>query len=440
MGAGASAQKAGKDKPDAAGALSAAADDAAAGKLDAAKKIFKAIDKNKNGKLSKDEIKEAVKSYGKSIKSVWTATHIAETIAFYDRDKDGELNEAEFLEAIKELNKRAAEPKVPAREESQAVKDHRALFDKHKDKESGEFTLKHMAALLREINENEGIWDDNQFGLIVKSELAKASGSDEKKPKLGVDCFLAWYPGFYDSQVKAIIDQRERDRAARQAAKEAGSKPSFEGAVWSCPMEKLMEAYEQCWKNEVTPLLIDCTTPDDADRQGSFSPLETFFSYSSDAYIEMKKAVVETGMKKTKTVAEVQDEFAKTLLRALKQGQNFILLLSNAAPPFTSKFASAAHLPKEVLDAKEVKKVLGPDAELEKSWVYPVVENGDKQAWQSNDVTLLAKNGIAHQNFRTVVVTKFEPDDYADFLSNGNEWPLELMQPIKVFTQDRSSG
>ena len=31
-----------------------------------------------------------------------------------------------------------------------------------------------MAALLREINENEGIWDDNQFGLIVKSELAKA--------------------------------------------------------------------------------------------------------------------------------------------------------------------------------------------------------------------------------------------------------------------------
>ena len=33
-------------------------------------------------------------------------------------------------------------------------------------------------------------------------------------------------------------------------------------------MEKLMEAYEQCWKNEVTPLLIDCTTPDDADRQG----------------------------------------------------------------------------------------------------------------------------------------------------------------------------
>ena len=59
-------------------------------------------------------------------------------------------------------------------EESQAIKDHRALFDKHKDKESGEFTLKHMAALLREINENEGIWDDNQFGLIVKSELAKA--------------------------------------------------------------------------------------------------------------------------------------------------------------------------------------------------------------------------------------------------------------------------
>ena len=31
-------------------------------------------------------------------------------------------------------------------------------------------------------------------------------------------------------------------------------------------------------------------------RGAAFSPLETFFSYSSDAYIEMKKAVVETGM------------------------------------------------------------------------------------------------------------------------------------------------
>ena len=42
------------------------------------------------------------------MKSVWTATHITETIAFYDRNKDGELNEEEFIECIKELNTRGA--------------------------------------------------------------------------------------------------------------------------------------------------------------------------------------------------------------------------------------------------------------------------------------------------------------------------------------------
>ena len=32
-----------------------------------------------------------------------------------------------------------------------------------------------------------------------------------------------------------------------------------------------------------------------------------------------------------------------------------------------------------------------------------------------------------------VVVTKFSLEDYAEFL--GEEWPLSLMQPIKVFTE-----
>ena len=61
--------------------LKEASEAALAGKLSVAQKIFKEIDTNKDGKLSKDEILAAVKKFGKDAKSVWTATHITETIA-----------------------------------------------------------------------------------------------------------------------------------------------------------------------------------------------------------------------------------------------------------------------------------------------------------------------------------------------------------------------
>ena len=87
--------------------------------------------------------------------------------------------------------------------------------------------------------------------------------------------------------------------------KAALSKPVFEGYVWSCPMSKLMDAYAAAWAADKTPLLVDCTLPSDAEP-GAFSPLETFFSYSSEGIIELKKAVVQVSAKKEKTVAEVQ--------------------------------------------------------------------------------------------------------------------------------------
>lgn len=400
------------------------------------KKLFKVIDANNDKFVTVKEIQAAIKKHGKDISAKWPPATISETVTFFDRDKDGKLSEKEFLECLAELKKREEAESAPKKEtpkENPVAIEAKAKYDTYKDKSEGTFVLKQMAKLIRDINDEEGIWDDSQFGTVVKAELAKASGSDEKKPKLGMDCFLAWYPGFYEGQVKAILDQREKDAAARKAAKAAASKPTFEGDVWSCPMENLIDAYEQAGKAGKTPLLIDCTTPEEAERTASFSPLETFFSYSSEAYIELKKAVVETGFKKEKTVEEVQEEFAKTLLRAMKQGQMLVLLCSNSAPPFTSKFSAPHALPMEVLDAKKVQQVIGPDAKLEESWVQAVTEFADKKNWQTSDVTLLSKMGIVHQNFKTVVVTKFEPDDYAGFLES--EWPLDLMQPIKVFTR-----
>lgn len=214
--------------------------------------------------------------------------------------------------------------------------------------------------------------------------------------------------------------------------KAAASTPTFEGAVWSCPMSKLMDAYQAAWAADRTPLLIDCTTPSDADA-GTFSPLETFFSYSSEAVIELKKAVVEVSAKKEKTVAQVQDEFAQVLLRALKQGQMLVLLCANAAPPFRTKFSAPHALPAELMDVKQVKPVLGADGKVEGAWPEALIRHADESGWPIKDITLLAQHGTVHDNFRVVVVTKFKLEDYADFL--GDEWPLEQMQPIKVFTE-----
>ena len=43
--------------------------------------------------------------------------------------------------------------------------------------------------------------------------------------------------------------------------KVATSTPAFDGAVWSCPMSKLMDAYKAAWDADRMPLLIDCYTP-----------------------------------------------------------------------------------------------------------------------------------------------------------------------------------
>ena len=155
MGGGAS--KGGKKSVKSSDTLSQASDAAAAGKLAVAQKIFKEIDTNKDGKPSKDEIKEAVKKYGKDVQSVWTATHITETIAFYDRDKDGELDEQEFLECIKELNTRAAVAAEAV--ENPEIKKNKEVYEKYKDEATGDFQLKHVAKLIRDINDEESLWE-----------------------------------------------------------------------------------------------------------------------------------------------------------------------------------------------------------------------------------------------------------------------------------------
>ena len=180
--------------------LKEASEAALAGKLSVAQKIFKEIDTNKDGKLSKDEILAAVKKFGKDVKSVWTATHITETIAFYDRDKDGELDLQEFLECIKELNMRTAVT-AEAAVENPETKKNTEVYEKYKDAATGEFLFKHIAKLIREINDEESLWEGD--------------ASEDRKANVTLEGFLSWYPGFMELQVHAVIKQREAEQLKR---------------------------------------------------------------------------------------------------------------------------------------------------------------------------------------------------------------------------------
>merc|ERR1712097_243513 len=94
-----------------------------------------------------------------------------------------------------------------------------------------------------------------------------------------------------------------------------------------------------------------------------------------------------------------------------------VLLCSNSAPPLSSKCVDEERLPIELLDAAKLEGTF-----LNKTLGWMKEQNLDKSP--SHAVV------FGHDDFRVVVVTKFERDDYREFLEK--EMPLDLMQPIIV--------
>ena len=92
--------------------------------------------------------------------------------------------------------------------------------------------------------------------------------------------------------------------------------------------------------------------------------------------------MVETGIKKEKSLDDVKDEFGKKVLLALKQGRGLILLCSNSAPPLTSKFADPARLPLGLLDAKALAPCLGHEGvpDLATTFLAPTLRFGTRKS------------------------------------------------------------
>ena len=339
MGAGASTGKASKSSITKGGAK--ALEEAAKSEAKA-KKLFVKLDADQDGKISLDELKAGVAKHAVDIASTWTSEQLALTIAFFDRDGDGKLSEPEFMSVIEELKVRGADDKggvaaaAAIADKSKRRAAYAATFDKYKGDRNG-VERKHMAQLIRDINDQQGIWDADAFGPLVKAQWEILVQSTDKQAVADLGQFCTWYAGL-EKIIEDVKRQWVEEEAAAKAAKECqppgGTRPTFSGDVWDCPMSKLQFAYMQAWESNMTPLLVD-TTNDGKDQD--FSPLETFFGYSGEGLIELKKAVVEVGMKKTKSLEQVQEEFAEKLALCLKQGRCLTLLCSNSAPPFLSK-------------------------------------------------------------------------------------------------------
>jgi len=380
----------------------------------------------------------AVKKYGSDIRAQWSDEFVHAVYGVYDRDGDDKLDLGEFSSLLRDLKERggstmelaALEAKAAEREAASTRRaELEAVWRRHV-KEGNVWDKGSSGKLIRELNA-ENYWED--FGAKVTSWHAALTGDEGKKATATFEQFEALYPSLL-AEVAAIQQQWRDEDAARAAAQALARAEEFKAgrSEWDVTMKRVPDAINAAWQQGKTALLVDCTTLPGDNKASTFSPLETFYSYSGEVLLELKKAVVEVSIKKEKTVEEVQDEIARKLLMGLKQGRSLIVLCSNAVPPLKSKLTHADRFPPQLFDAAQLKACLGEGAVLEETFL------GGLMRWK-NDAGLRQDPSynavIGHADFRAVLVTKFDPADYRGFLEEELPVPFDRLQPIKVFVE-----
>lgn len=183
-------------------------------------------------------------------------------------------------------------------------------------------------------------------------------------------------------------------------------------------MERLLDAIEASFRAGRTPLVLDHTAP--AGSSG-FTPLETYYFYSGDHLLELKRMVVEVNISKEKTTAEVLHDARARLVRAIKYGGFLVYLLSTSAPRIRSQFSSPTDLPFDLLsDCTAVRAARGAGGEWKAlPWARALLTDADEVH-------------AVHDDFGVVAVTRFAEEEAVEFLAD--ELPLEHMQFIRVTT------
>ena len=236
---------------------------------------------------------------------------------------------------------------------------------------------------------------------------------------VGLREFLVWHPG-YEARLAAyhsVVSNGDATALAQAKASLGVALAVRPDGAWETTLKQLQHALDEAWAQQRTPLLVDATQCEGS----SHSQLETFYSYSGDQLLELKKMVVEVNMTKVKSVEDALGEAREKLVRAMKYGTSLVMLCSSAAPPMTSKFTAVDTLPLALFDAAAVQAVRGPEGDTKTSWAAKVL--------RPEDGVVFVK-----ETFNVIVVTKFDVDDYAEFLQA--ELPMDLLQPIIVRMPD----
>jgi hypothetical protein len=243
-------------------------------------------------------------------------------------------------------------------------------------------------------------------------------GSTNTAPYLHREAFSKWYVGFlaFIEKCKRVAQQMEAEGCDTSASCSLYSSPFTGDDMWTTPMATLQDALEASWAKGRTPLLIDAT----ADG-GDSTPLETYYAYSGDKVLDMKRAVVEVDVRKEKTLEQALSALRIKLCLSMRRGYHAVFMLGNAAPKLRSRFSSPTQLPFVLLsDNSQVSRVLGREGG----------EDWRSVEWTSNLLTEDDCISVVHRDFQVVAVTRFPAEEYEALL--GRELPLRTMQHIRV--------
>lgn len=320
--------------------------------------------------------------------------------------------------------KAAPKAKAPAEPTKEELIAKEGLEQWEKYEEEGVMKLKTFAECVRAMNIKKLMVFGDEPGATV-GEQWKLSGGKTKR-EVNKEEFLAWWPQFVEATEAACAerDALEKKQEEEKAAKAAAKAARFDGdGTWTIALEELEDAIKAAYAKDKTPLIIDNT-------EGFRT--EVFFTYSNAYILECKKMIMDKakGKEDPDIVQKILEEERERFWRGncFKHGQTVLFRMANSACDIKGTFNSEVFPTLKLLDAKEVKKVLGPDQadNFKSSPFMPMCMTDD----QKTEHTCMGVN----DKFRVVVITQFKEEDYKEYLDAM--FPLDLCQPIKPVTKD----
>ena len=153
-----------------------------------------------------------------------------------------------------------------------------------------------------------------------------------------------------------------------------------------------------------TPLILD-----------SSNRVDTFFEYSADysgVFIDAKKYVVETLILKRMTHEDAMEEMRQKLVVALKYGRTLVIRMGDSAADFKKRFTDPKFFPSKLVLVQGGKEMFN-----ETNYIQVVRQQDLEQG-----------TFVVRPDFKVVVTSVFQIEDFDDFLANS--FPFALVDEL----------